>query len=369
MILEKQLYRQQFEEKWYSQFQNVIWAEDLFDIDVIVYQGKLSNIEGYRPEMTEEYTLVIVLHNLQKIKSVDVFADVDENRLYIPKEDYYKYRNDIELSMARYMESNYCLGTPGDHVHIVTTEPPVRKKQPIVSEAEKRKQSLLDNHAYSYFFEAGNTRFHDRSCALLADIPVDKLTGLTEYPRNLPSCKQCRYAALVREACSPHVRQMPNVMGLLRAGHISSDRLKEYVLDLGMKFEAPTADELQVAVKEDKWIIKKLSQKKFELWHNNYRMIDNETRIMVDGYHNQDYRASLIQLLLYISMYEWSPAHVNPAPANTMPTVTAAAVDAPAEAEPEVEPQELDESQNQSLLSLLMSVYRYIHDKIKGLSN
>ena len=161
--------------------------------------------------MTDEYILIVVDHKLRRIEAVDVFADVDQNRLYIQRDKYKHCRIDLLKSMARYMESNYVLGKPGDCIQLVKKEQSVpKRKQPhVVSKAEKRKQSLLDNHAYAYFYEEGATRFHDRSCSLLHDISGDKLSGLTEYPSGIPSCKRCRYIALVRDGCSPHVRDIP----------------------------------------------------------------------------------------------------------------------------------------------------------------
>lgn len=324
MILEKQLYHRQFEEKWYSQLRNIIWAEDLFDIDVFVHQGKLASIDGYRPDMIEDFTLIVVNHNMRRIEAVDVIADVAQNRLYIPWDKYKHRRIDLMKSMARYMESNYILGKPGDCIHLIKKEQSDSKhKQPhIVSEAEKRKQSLLDNHAYAYFYEEGATRFHDRSCSLLHDISGDKLSGLTEYPSGIPSCKQCRYIALVRKGCSPHVRHISTVMHILQKANLSYEILREYVLKLGMKFEAPTPDELYVSLKEDKWLIKIGNGKKHALWHNNYRVIDDKTRIMIGGFHDQMFSSSINGILRHITMYDWSAIHVKPLPIEN-PTVQA----------------------------------------------
>ncbi len=371
MILEKQLYRRQFEEKWYSNFKNIIWAEDLFDIDVFVYQGKLNSIDGYRASMTEEYILIVVSHKLRKLKTMDVFADVDNNRLYVPKGNYKFLHKDILESMARYMESNYVLGKPGDHIQIVKQQQSASKpKQPhIVSEAERRKQSLLDNHAYSYFYEEDVRRFHDRSCSLLHDISGEKLSGLTEYPSDLPCCRRCRYAALVREGCSPHVRHISTVMHILQKASIPYDTLKEYVLELGMKFDAPTPDELYVSLKEDKWIIRMGTGKKHALWHNNYRMIDDKTRIMIGGFHDQDFSSTVKGILKYITMYDWSAIHVKPEQTeNLADTATAnAAVANAAVAETMQTASAAHTPKSSNLFSRIKQILLRLDDKIRKL--
>ena len=68
--------------------------------------------------MTDEYILIVVDHKLRRIEAVDVFADVDQNRLYVPWDIYKHHRTDLLKSMARYMESNYILGKLGDCIHL-----------------------------------------------------------------------------------------------------------------------------------------------------------------------------------------------------------------------------------------------------------
>ena len=44
--------------------------------------------------MTDEYILIVVDHKLRRIEAVDVFADVDQNRLYVPWDIYKHHRTD-----------------------------------------------------------------------------------------------------------------------------------------------------------------------------------------------------------------------------------------------------------------------------------
>ena len=86
MISEKKLYETQAE--WalnHTRYPNVIWAEDLFDITIVPYQGSIRKLPHYADmkDRLELYGLIVVMHTIQEVRILECRADVAGNRLYI----------------------------------------------------------------------------------------------------------------------------------------------------------------------------------------------------------------------------------------------------------------------------------------------
>lgn len=105
MVLEKELYKNAAENPIYwSDYENIIWAEDLFDIQIVPYPKTLKVIPGYETfkNRLEPYGLVVVEHKSFSIRIIDTIADVTTNRLYIAKNVFTKFWDDIKLSIISY---------------------------------------------------------------------------------------------------------------------------------------------------------------------------------------------------------------------------------------------------------------------------
>lgn len=68
MISEKELYRTQAE--WaltHTRYPDVIWAEDLFDVTIVPYQGSIRKLPHYADmkDRLELYGLIVVMHTIQ----------------------------------------------------------------------------------------------------------------------------------------------------------------------------------------------------------------------------------------------------------------------------------------------------------------
>lgn len=89
MISEKKLYETQAE--WalnHTRYPDVIWAEDLFDITIVPYQGSIRKLPHYADmkDRLELYGLIVIMHTIQEVRILECRADVAGNRLYITEE-------------------------------------------------------------------------------------------------------------------------------------------------------------------------------------------------------------------------------------------------------------------------------------------
>lgn len=81
MISEKELYKTQAE--WaltHTRYPDVIWAEDLFDITVVPYQGSIRKLPHYADmkDRLELYGLIVVMHTIQEVRILECRADVEK---------------------------------------------------------------------------------------------------------------------------------------------------------------------------------------------------------------------------------------------------------------------------------------------------
>lgn len=108
----------------------------------------------------------------------------------------------------------------------------------------------------------------------------------------------------LRKACSPYVKQIPQVDRLLIKAGLTDYQLEKFVYEEELKFKTDQAGELTVKGKEDTWIIKGFQTMELSLWHNNYVKTAPRERYITQGFHNQGMDGKrLYSMLTYISAY------------------------------------------------------------------
>lgn len=318
MIEEKELFKEFANALIFnSGHQNIIWAEDLFDIQIVPYSGKLKEIPEYSqmaPRL-ELYGLVIVKHRSRDIQIVDVKADVEKNRLYISESSYRAYWHEMRESIAWAMSERHIDAEPASCVDrsLLRRKKPARSQIKPVDPWERRKQSLLDNRECMFYYDKDGDTFHDRDCRELSKINSQTFQAAKTRPEGMGYCPKCAHRLYARIACYPNSKEVDAVEHLIRRHFIGREQWMTYVEDFDMKIHVTTLSEVRVFCHEDSWIIRISEDGSMSLWHNNYIRTDAGGRYIVDGFHEQGYKTKNLKFLLdVISRYDWTAYHQEP---------------------------------------------------------
>ena len=312
MISEKELYKTQAE--WAltpTRYPDVIWAEDLFDITIVPYQGSIRKLPHYADmkDRLELYGLIVVMHTIQEVRILECRADVAENRLYVTEGVFRKFWKEIRKSIASAMAEHGLRVNPGACLDLEFMPDPKEKQKKIqpVDTWTRRKQSLLDDPRNLFYYGGANGVIHDRDCPELKKIDPKDLQASATGPEELGYCPRCAYRLYARVACAPVSKEVDAVEHLVRRHHIGISRWIHYVEDEGLKLHVLSLTEYQASCNKDSWMIRVDADGKMHLWHNNYIHTDDGGRYVTMGLHDQGIVSKNLTLMFdLICHYDWT---------------------------------------------------------------
>lgn len=312
MISEKKLYETQAE--WalnHTRYPNVIWAEDLFDITIVPYQGSIRKIPHYADmkDRLELYGLIVVLHTIQEVRILECRADVEKNRLYIVEGVFRKFWKEIRKSIASAMAEHGLRVNPGACLDLGFIPDPKEKQKKIqpVDTWTRRKQSLLDDPKNLFYYGGKDGLIHDRDCPEMKKIDPKDLQASATGPEELGYCPRCAYRLYARVACAPISKEVDAVEHLVRRHHIGISRWIHYVEDEGLKLHVLSLTEYQASCNKDSWMIRVDADGKMHLWHNNYIHTGDGGRYVTMGLHDQGIVSKNLTLMFdLICHYDWT---------------------------------------------------------------
>lgn len=312
MISEKELYRTQAE--WaltHTRYPDVIWAEDLFDITIVPYQGSIRKLPHYADmkDRLELYGLIVVMHTIQEVRILECRADVEKNRLYIVEGIFRKFWKEIRKSIANAMAEHGLRVNPGACLDLEFMPDPKEKQKKIqpVDTWTRRKQSLLDDPKNLFYYGGEDGLIHDRDCPEMKRIDPKNLQASTTGPEELGYCPRCAYRLYARVACAPVSKEVDAVEHLVRRHHIGISRWIHYVEDEGLKLHVLSLTEYQAFCNKDSWMIRVDADGKMHLWHNNYIHTDDGGRYVTMGLHDQGIVSKNLTLMFdLICHYDWT---------------------------------------------------------------
>lgn len=202
-----------------------------------------------------------------------------------------------------------------------TAEPAPEKKQretkkanhPMqVSQAKRRRDSLMSNRLMRYAYSSVENRIHDRDCAEVSKIPDREFEMLTEYRADLKRCWLCGRRAIVRAGVScEDAKHMDAYMNLLqRFDAITGDLYTLIIVNHAQLFQIKQ-DSVCIRCKDDTWMLCG-GQASLALYHNNYEILKNYERIIKPTFHLQQtgQQPQAFRFLINVMLhYSW-PEHV-----------------------------------------------------------
>ena len=207
VISEKVIYETEVYEKFANiDAEGILWGEDLYDTKMVVFSGKIKSIRGlYKRDLIKVAIVYFDFRQVLYIKSMAVKFNCNTQTSYIEKEQFnimWKHlRKSVELGIRLHRENgeHVPINIPEDIVDlsllqrkgrlakikngkIIYTAAEISKE---TKKAQGRKQSLLDNREYNFFYDVNENIFHDRDCEAIKYITPDNFMAETKIPEGL----------------------------------------------------------------------------------------------------------------------------------------------------------------------------------------
>lgn len=169
-----------------------------------------------------------------------------------------------------------------------TAQVPVTVSAPEeVSEARRRRSSLMDKREMKYAFSRADGILHDRDCPLVKRIEDSDFAMQSEFSQDKTLCRRCYRKAMIRSAVHlDDTKKIDAYLSFFNRIHASNDALFELLIENDAKLSDIQLDSVTVRVNEDRWMIRMIDQDRLHLLHNDYETEDN-TRYFDKAYHLQ----------------------------------------------------------------------------------
>lgn len=177
---------------------------------------------------------------------------------------------------------------------------------PMISPDARRRASLMGNKDMRYILSKVSGEKHDRDCPCAAKIPDAAFDMTADFPGWENFCWKCSRIAVIREGLHKDLtKQLDAVVFLFQKMNASTRLIHSLFHEHGGQIFRVEEDRLFLKVREDSWIIQ-LEETGCMLFHNNYYVLNDDSRILSEGYHPQ-IEAPLAFHFLYfaITNYSW----------------------------------------------------------------
>lgn len=330
IMSEKERYYAEFLEMSVEKpFDDFLWGEELIDKKLIVYPKKAKDILEYKKNVkhiTNCGLVVLDFNRHEYMRFTTARLDAQNKCVYISETAFNACWNDLKKSvdlgirLAKKMDENCVINDASEIVDLnnlfsdrriayIEDDRVCYKGIEQSEEVKKligRRQSLLDNSKMVFYYSSNGGFIHDKDCENIKNIPLEYFEASEKAPKYSEYCPKCKRRLLVRVACSPYVKQIAGCERFLKEMKISNKKLEKMVLEKQMKFNFQSPGEFYIKCNEDIWMIDASDKKHIRLFHNNYSVIGESTRVIVSGYHNQNQDGNDFRYMMnYISGYTW----------------------------------------------------------------
>ena len=330
ILSEKDRYNAEFLEMSIEKpFEEYLWGEELIDKKLIVYPKKAKDILDYKKNIkniTNCGLVVLDFNRSEYMRFTTARFDAENNCVYISENAFnscwsdFKKSVDLGIRLTKERDGSCVIDDASEIIDLTNLYTDRRtayiegdricykgiEQSAEVKKLIGRRQSLLDNSKMTFYYSSNGGYIHDQDCELIKDIPLEFFEASEKAPKHSQYCPKCKRRLLVRVACSPYVKQISGCERFLKTMGFSNKKLEKAVLGDEMKFNYQSPSEFYIKCNEDSWMIDATDKDNLKLFHNNYKVVDENTRVIVSGYHNQNQDGNDFGgMIKYISGYTW----------------------------------------------------------------
>lgn len=163
------------------------------------------------------------------------------------------------------------------------SEPPIQT----VSKEARRRQSLMDNPDNLFVCDMRTGIVHDRDCDQIKQIPDSCFSVAKWLPfEKNRICINCFKKALIRTSVGSSRKYIDNYHHFFNSLDFTEDLLYKLFIENKTSLIRIDMNSVTLKVNEDRWIIVK-NNNVIELWHNNYIVCNDYSRVIQNNYHRQ----------------------------------------------------------------------------------
>lgn len=177
---------------------------------------------------------------------------------------------------------------------------------PVISPEARRRASLMGNKNMRYILSRITGEKHDRDCPCAAKIPDAAFDMAADFPGWENFCWKCSRVAVIREGLHKDLtKQLDGAVYLFRKMNASTRLIHSLFHEHGGQIFRIDENSLYIKVREDSWILQS-EESGCMLYHNNYYVVEDDSRIISDGYHPQiDSPMAFHFIYSAITSYSW----------------------------------------------------------------
>lgn len=286
-----------------------------------------------------EQSCIYILHmvasskNPPKPTKVPCMIDKRQKNVYVNKQDFnknWKYIKDRVYTNA--LSSNTGRNNSFVPVDLSLVEKPQRKavigKNNTIEYSDigtdtgteyllsKRVEAMAD-HKVRFVYSKKNQYIHDKSCELVKHIRNEDFSVASTVLDGRYLCTHCRRKIYIRNAIKSNPKHFEWYLRFFNKGNVSNQQLEVCLYQQGFQLHMNTPEEMIVFAKEESWLIKESKNDgEYNLYHNNYVMVNDNERYITMGRHLQRSNMTMKDILWYICHYSWDQQHLEKYRAN-----------------------------------------------------
>ena len=242
----------------------------------------------------------------------------EEKRIFIAEANFNKFwehicsvllatKRDLDLSYLEtetreaYIGTNYKIAYRGKTVDI--------NKQRLIS----KRANASSNPKLRYVASTRGNVIHDKTCIETKQIKDENILFFEKFPERYELCPNCRRKIWVRMGIKEETKHFDLYYRFIMNMKLSDKQLRHLFENQGVAIhmDIEQSDRIDIKYREDNWYIRAISQgeyklDRYELFHNNYGIIDNRERVIYSGYHRQkiEYKQPW-EIFAYMGRYNW----------------------------------------------------------------